>query len=380
MIEKKRYNIGITTWPISQSGFIPLRNLVDILESLSSELYLITGGAGYTFLVKTKNLHIYEVEHRAGTNIFARAINYAWTQLRISYKLIVLSKKADFWFFFIGGEGLIIPMLAIKLLRKKIIIVSAGSGLKVARAKGDPFTGLIVFLQNITHYLSDRIIIYSTRLIKQYKLDKYRDKILIAHEHFLDFDKFKITEEIARRQNLIGYIGTLSKSKGVPSFLEAIPLILGKRRDIQFLLGGAGEMEDKLTDYIKESNLNGSVSFVGWIPHDELPKYLNRLKLLVLPSYTEGLPNIILEAMACGTPVLATAVGAIPDVIKDGETGFIMGNNSPECIAKNVIRALNHPNLEQITKNAHALMEQEFSYEKAVERYKSILNGVLNKH
>ncbi len=77
--------------------------------------------------------------------------------------------------------------------------------------------------------------------------------------------------------------------------------------------------------------------------------------------------------MACGTPTLATPVGGIPDVIKDGETGFIMEDNSPECIARNVIRALNHPNLEQVAKNARTLVKGEFTYEKAVERYRNIL-------
>ena len=104
--------------------------------------------------------------------------------------------------------------------------------------------------------------------------------------------------------------------------------------------------------------------------------YLNELKLLVLPSYTEGLPNIMLEAMACGTPVLATPVGAIPDVIKDGETGFIMENNSPERIAENVIRALNDSNLDIIVKNARELVEKDFTYEAAVERYRKILGSI----
>jgi glycosyltransferase involved in cell wall biosynthesis len=105
--------------------------------------------------------------------------------------------------------------------------------------------------------------------------------------------------------------------------------------------------------------------------HNKFPDYLN--KLFVLPSYTEGLPYTIVEAMACGTPILATPVGAIPDVIKDGETGFIMENNSPECIAENVMRVLEHPDLEQIVENARALVEREFTYEAAVERYRKIL-------
>ena len=120
-------------------------------------------------------------------------------------------------------------------------------------------------------------------------------------------------------------------------------------------------------------NLNNKVELTGWIPHDELPDYSNMSKLIVLPSYTEGLPNIMLEAMACGTPVLATPVGAIPDVIKDGETGFIMENNSPECIAENVERALNHPDLDKIVKNARESVEKEFTYEATLGRYRKIM-------
>jgi len=95
-----------------------------------------------------------------------------------------------------------------------------------------------------------------------------------------------------------------------------------------------------------------------------------------LPSYTEGLPNVMLEGMACGTPVLATPVGAIPDVIKDGETGFIMEDNSPACIAENIERALNNPDLERIIENARELVEKEFTYEATVERYKKALDYI----
>jgi glycosyltransferase involved in cell wall biosynthesis len=80
--------------------------------------------------------------------------------------------------------------------------------------------------------------------------------------------------------------------------------------------------------------------------------------------------------MVCGAPVLATPVGAITDVIKDGETGFIMEDNMPECIAKNVIRALEHTNLDEIVKNARKFVEREFTYEMAVEQYRKILEDI----
>ena len=98
--------------------------------------------------------------------------------------------------------------------------------------------------------------------------------------------------------------------------------------------------------------------------------------MLVVPSCTESGPAIAFEAMTCGTPVLATPVGRIPDVVKDGETGFIMESNSPECIAQNIARALNHPDLEQITRNARALVEREFTCEAVVEKYRNMLDSL----
>jgi glycosyltransferase involved in cell wall biosynthesis len=141
-------------------------------------------------------------------------------------------------------------------------------------------------------------------------------------------------------------------------------------------IGGDGEMKEFIEKSLENENIIHDVTLSGWISHDDLPKYLNQLRLLVLPSYTEGLPNIMLEAMACGTPVLATPVGAIPDVIRDGETGFIMEDNSPECIARNVMRALNDPDLEQVAKRGRMFVEGEYTFEKVVERWKGILTKI----
>jgi glycosyltransferase involved in cell wall biosynthesis len=165
----------------------------------------------------------------------------------------------------------------------------------------------------------------------------------------------------------------LSEEKGILNFVSALPGILQENNNLKVYIIGDGPLNDQIRTNLVQSNILKNVIFTGWIPHNELPHYLNELRVLVIPSDTEGLSNIMLEAMACGTPVLSTPVGAIPDFITDGETGFLMENNSPECIEKNVIRVLHSPNIEKIITNALDLLKREFTFESAVKRYSGIL-------
>jgi glycosyltransferase involved in cell wall biosynthesis len=125
---------------------------------------------------------------------------------------------------------------------------------------------------------------------------------------------------------------------------------------------------------LAEEDFTDQVDLPGWISQEDLPQYLNQLQLLILPSYTEGLPTIMLQALACGTPVLATAVGAIPDIIRDGETGFIMRNNSPECIAENVIRVMSSQIRETVGQQGRRFVEEHFTFEKTRESLRPVIN------
>ncbi|MCK4733232.1 MAG: glycosyltransferase family 4 protein [Methanophagales archaeon] len=373
-MKKKQQNIGIITKPIGKAGFGPLSNLVEIVSSFSDSTYVITGNEGMNLRKKEyQRVYIVGVPYKYWSNIGIRTINHIFMQLRISFKLIGLAKSVDIWIFFLDSQALLLPVITAKLMRKKIIFALAASIMKSAKAQKDTLANVLVYSEAINYKLSNRIILYSPNLIKEWNLEKYKNKICIAHEHFFDFDKFKIKKKFDARKNLVGYIGRLSEEKGVLNFVKAIPEIIKKRGDLEFLIGGDGQLRDKIKRYLEGENLNDKVKLPGWVPREEFLTYLNELKLFVLPSYTEGLPHTILEAMACGTPVLATPVGAIPDVIKDGETGFIMENNSPECIAENIVRALKHANLDEIVENARVLVEREFTYEAAVERYRKIL-------
>ena len=371
-----KYNIGIVTFPMHKSGNQPLSNLIDIVVLRSEKTTLITGNDGYTLFKSDSRLNVNGIDHKSGALLVSRILKYLYTQVRISYLMIQKSSEVDKWIFFFGGNGLLLPLLTAKLSKKSTALLLADAGAGLAEASKDPLTCFLKILSHITYTLINNIILYSPSLIIGWNLEKYRHKILIAHRHFLDFNTFTVTTPLPDRPPLIGYIGRLSGEKGVQHFAQALPAILSDQQDLRVLIGGDGPLKELIEASLQKGGVTARVDLPGWISHDDLPEYLNQLRLLVLPSYTEGLPNIMLEAMACGTPVLATPVGAIPDVIIDGKTGFIMENNSPECIAENVTRALNSPDLERIAENGRRFVEENFTFEKTVENWKGILQNI----
>jgi len=287
-----------------------------------------------------------------------------------------LSRNVNIWVFFIGGEGLILPMILAKLLRKRIILVVAGIPEKSAEFRKDILSKPTKILGKINIKFSNKIVLYSKNIIKERALEKYRAKITITHRHYVDLNSFWIKRTIDERKNVVGYIGRLSEEKGILNLIEAIPAILKIDKEISFLIGGDGSLLDRITEYIHKKSIKNKVKMIGWIPHKKLSKYLNKLKLIVIPSYTEGLPNIMLEAMACGTPVLVSPVGGILDVIEHGKNGFLLKNNSPECIANSVLYILKLGEINHISNNARKTVEKNFTYEVVVNNYKKLLKNI----
>jgi glycosyltransferase involved in cell wall biosynthesis len=362
---------GIITFPISKAGITPLSNLVDIFSAISEDVIVVTGNDGFDYFKESDSINTYGFYHQGGKNVFSRIGQYIHMQIKISFLLLKLRKKTDYWVFFIGGENLLFPFLIAKVTNKKIISLMAGY---TTFFETSFLNNILVLVSYYTRMLSDKIVLYSSRLIDVWDMSTFKKKIVIASKHFIDFNIFKNKKLFNNREKKIGFIGRFGTEKGVYNFVKSISIIINNDEDAYFFIIGDGEEGKHIKEYIKENNLENKVNLKNWVDHQKLPNYLNDLGLLVIPSLTEGLPNIMLEAMACGTPVLATPVGAIPDLIKDGETGFIMENNSPECIAKNIIRALNHPDLEEISNNARKLVEHEFTFEKAVERFRIIID------
>ncbi|KAF5033855.1 Alpha-D-kanosaminyltransferase [anaerobic digester metagenome] len=315
-----------------------------------------------------------KIKIRQGDDFFSKILRNIFIQLRISRE-IFKQKNVDLWIFFLDAHALLLPVLTSKLLSKKIVFLLAASIRKSSDSQKNFLDKFLIWAEYLNLKLTNGIIVYSENLIKEWELEMYASKLYVAHEHILNFDEYKIKKNFNKRSNLIGYVGRFSKEKGIIEFLESMTLILEEKNELKFIICGDGDLKEDVELYLDANNLHGKVKLLGWVSHEELPNILNDLKLLVLPSYSEGLPNIMLEAMACGTPVLATSVGAIPDIITSQEIGFLMNNNSPDSIAKNVLRVIRCSELEHISKNANKMVKNNFNYEKTVQRWFNILKN-----
>jgi len=222
--------------------------------------------------------------------------------------------------------------------------------------------------------LSTRIVLYSDRLVREWNLQRASAKVVIAHEHFIDTRRFYPRRPLRHRTLAIGFLGRLSPEKGIENLFRALPAILRSHPEARLVVAGDGPLRHRLESIAAQAGCLGSVSFLGWIPREDIPDFLSSLRLLVLPSFTEGLPNVIIEAMACGTPVAATKVGAVPDIVRDEETGFLISSTAPEQVAHSIRRALDFPSLEKVAASARRLVLEQVRYENALARYTRVLD------
>jgi glycosyltransferase involved in cell wall biosynthesis len=369
-------NTGIITSPFAVKASVPpLSHIIDIFSVMSSELYVLTGKEGLA-AIKSQNTNVkgYLIGNTYQSGFLIQIIQFIFANMKICFQILKLSRRVKIWAFFLGEKNLVIPMIFGKILRKKTVFIASDTLATLPLEQ--PMSPLARWMTNIfkkvNMHLATRIVVYASNLVSPSDLTKFKLKIRIASEHFLDLEHFQILDDYRQRDNRIGYIARLSKEKGILTFMDTIRLILKEKKEIKFLIAGDGALKDQVRKLSEKPDDN--VEYLGWVNHSDLPPILNSLKLLVLPSHNEGLPNIILEAMACGTPVLATPIGAIVNLIKDSENGYIIKDNSPEYSASRILQILKAQDLEQISRAGRTLVEKEYTFEKAVERYRGIID------
>ena len=167
---------------------------------------------------------------------------------------------------------------------------------------------------------------------------------------------------------IVGVVARLSQEKGVDIFLRAVPLVLVEVPEARFVVVGDGPERENLTELIAELGIASSVSMLG--RRDDLPAVYASLDVMVSPSRLEGLPMAILEGMASGRALVATAVGAVPTVVADDRTGVLVAAEDECALANAITSLLRDPERRlRLGSAARRLMEEEFSAERMAEDY-----------
>jgi glycosyltransferase involved in cell wall biosynthesis len=144
--------------------------------------------------------------------------------------------------------------------------------------------------------------------------------------------------------NYVLFMGRLDHPKGIPDLIDAATRVT-EHHGVEFVLAGKGPLRDRLEQLVRRRGIDDDVTFTGHVTGDHQLRLYQNATAFVLPSHYEGLPTVLLEAMACGAPVVSTAVGGCPDVIEDGVNGLLVPPGEPEALTDALDTLLSDPEL-----------------------------------
>lgn len=178
---------------------------------------------------------------------------------------------------------------------------------------------------------------------------------------------------------LVGVVAVLRPQKDHATFLRAVTLVAKSNPRAHFVLIGDGQDRAALEALSRELGIAERVTFAG--DQKNVAEWLAALDIAVLPSVAESLPNAVLEAMACGLPVVATRVGGVPDLVVEGVTGWLVPPRDPPAMAGKILALLSDPSARQSMGAAgRARIEQEFAHERVKQRLEAFYDRLLAAH
>lgn len=192
----------------------------------------------------------------------------------------------------------------------------------------------------------------------------------------MDLEKFPFTEFTSRERHILA-VGRLVPKKGFDVLLDSLALMKKQGIEMRCTLVGDGSLREELAAQIERLNIGDVIKMVGPMPQPDIIEMMKAANMVVAPCVInddgdrDGLPTVLLESMALGTPVISTKVAGIPELVKDGETGLCVIVRNPEALADAMKRLLDdHALCKKFSKNSRLLIENKFEEDRnaAVQR------------
>ncbi|HCY77910.1 MAG TPA: glycosyltransferase family 4 protein [Ignavibacteriales bacterium] len=232
-------------------------------------------------------------------------------------------------------------------------------------------------------FKADKIL--STSEVMKIETSKYTSKNITVTPFGIDTSKFypsKVQSIFNSSDLVIGTIKTLEKKYGIEYLIKAFKILKIKRESLplKLLIVGKGSQENILKNLTIKLGIQDDTVFTGFINHENVPDYQNMLDIGVFPSIedSESFGVAVLEASACGKPVVVSNVGGFPEVVEDGKTGFIVQKQNPEQLAEALILLVDNEKLRnQMGENGMNKVLSQYSWTESVNKMVSIYDSIL---
>ena len=251
--------------------------------------------------------------------------------------------------------------LVFKLLYGTKLILR--QGYQFSKFARNEHTFLMYFLGSLVellcYWLADAVIVTSLNdkeyIVRRYYVNPHKIYVI---PNWVDTSLFKPLPSVAKERGRVVFVGRLELQKNLLALVEAVKHI----PSVRLYIIGNGSLRGVLEAKIRRKNTN-NVVLLGPIPHDKLPWELNKSEIFILPSLWEGHPKTLIEAMACGLPVIGSNVEGIRELIKDGYNGVLCEPTS-KSIREVILRLLRDPELRRrLSENARRFVIENFSFE-----------------
>ena len=296
-------------------------------------------------------------------------------QLEMSIRLFQKRRSVKTALFFLG-TNYALPILIAKIAGIKSILIPGGSPILSTSKSSRLHKIFSRCLDKIVVSLADIVGLEHEAEIETFARvhPDSRFKLCPLAARFIDTVTFRPLIPFAKRPVEIGFVGRLIPSKGFEEFLSTIPLLVNELPNVRLTIAGEGPLLENALGVAHLYSTKANIRVLGWVMRDKLPELMSGMRLLITPSYSEGLPTVLLEAMACGTPCLCSPVGAIPGIIQDGINGFILENRNPDFIARKAKEIILNMVSDEISERARQTILDKYSMEAAAQRYRILLH------
>jgi len=248
-------------------------------------------------------------------------------------------------------------------------------------AHGNPFDWSMTQVLKVAARLSARhcacIIVTTQEMRKWWGKTGTPESRMVLIPTGVDTEQFRPISDarcllgLPEHKRIVLYVGRLSHEKGVHDLLEAFHTVGERFSDVDLHLVGDGPLRQQLGQLTAQLDMEGRVIFHGWVDQPDLPAYYSAADITVLPSFTEGMPRTMIEALACGSPFVGTKITGIVDHVRDGETGYVVEPGDPVALAEKLAYVLTHEEeAQRVGRQGLDYVRQTLGWDAVVRQYR----------